>query len=149
MAQIINTYSELMTEIVTITQSHTSVSTADSGVLDNANWGEVNYPLVFFVCTSAEILPNEIAYNMLMIVGDLINEDLLQQTAKQSAMFEITKDMIAYFLNGNVNNEYNINPDSIISEPFVDRFPDLVTGWQTTFKITLPYDNSGCDLPFE
>jgi len=31
----------------------------------------------------------------------------------------------------------------------VDNLPDLTAGYQTNFTIKIPYNNSGCELPFD
>lgn len=64
-------------------------------------------------------------------------------------MYEITKDIMSYLINGDYDHPWTINEESIISTPFVDNLPDLVSGFQTNFTIIVPYDNSACELPFD
>jgi hypothetical protein len=143
------TYKQLTDKLVQIADAHYSVAYADAGVLENLNYGDINYPLVFFINQSVEITFNEARYNMIMLVGTFTNQNLLQQTKVQSDMFEITKDIVAYLTNGEYEAPWEIVEDSIISIPFVDNLPDLTAGYQTNFTIRLPYNNSGCELPFD
>jgi hypothetical protein len=143
------TYNDLINRLVQIANAHYSVAYADAGVLENLNYGQINYPLVFFINQSVEIRQNEARYNIIMLVGTFTNQNLLQQTKIQSDMFEITKDIVAYLINGDYNHSWEINEESIISTPFVDNLPDLTTGYQTNFTIILPYDNGACELPFD
>jgi hypothetical protein len=143
------TYKQLTDRLVQIAGAHYNVAYADAGVLENLNFGDINYPLVFFINQSVEITFNESRYNMIMLVGTFTDQNLLQQTKVQSDMFEITKDIVAYLTNGEYQAPWQIVEDSIISIPFVDNLPDLTAGYQTNFTIKLPYNNSGCELPFD
>jgi len=143
------TYKQLTDTLVQIANAHYSVAYADAGVLENLNYGDINYPLVFFINQSVEIRNNEARFNMIMLVGTFTNQNLLQQTKIQSDMYEITKDIIAYLINGDYNSPWDMIEDSIISSPFVDNLPDLTAGYQTNFTIILPYDNGACELPFD
>lgn len=143
------TYKQLTDKLIQIANAHYSVAYADAGVLENLNFGDINYPLVFFINESIEITSNDARYNMIMLVGTFTNQNLLQQTKVQSDMYEITKDIMAYLINGDYDHPWTIVEESIISTPFVDNLPDLTAGYQTNFTIILPYDNSGCDLPFD
>ena len=142
------TYQTLIQRLTTIAGAHINVATSDAGVLETLNYGEINYPLVFFVCDTTEIRPNEMYYNMIMLVCDIVDERLLQQTTIQSKMLEITKDIIAYLTNGDFDHPWTIDETSMIITPFVDNLPDLTAGWQTNFTIKVDYNNNGCDLPF-
>jgi hypothetical protein len=143
------TYKQLTDTLVKIADAHYSVAYADAGVLENLNYGDINYPLVFFINESVEIRLNEARYNMIMLVGTFTNQNLLQQTKVQSDMYEITKDIVAYLINGEFDHPWIIDEESIVSTPFVDNLPDLTAGYQTNFTIRLPYNNSGCELPFD
>jgi hypothetical protein len=142
------TYKTLIERLTAIASSHISIATSDAGVLETLNYGEITYPLVFFVCDTTEIRPNEMYYNMIMLVCDIVDERLLQQTTIQSNMLEITKDIIGYLINGDVDSDWIIDETSMIITPFIDNLPDLTAGWQTNFTIKVPYNNTGCDLPF-
>lgn len=142
------TYENLIEKLTKIGKAHYNVRTSDAGVLESLNYGEIEYPLVFFVCDTVEFTPNETRYNMIMLVADVIDDRLLQQTLKQSNMLEITKDIISHLLNGNEEYPWIIDETSMTLQPFVDNLPDLTAGWQTNFTIRTPFDNSGCDLPF-
>lgn len=141
-------YKQLTDTLTKIAGAHYNVALSDCGILENLNYGGIKYPLVFFINTSVEIRNNETRYNMIMLVGDLTNQELLQQTKIQSDMYEITKDIMSYLINGDFEHPWTIVEDSIISTPFVDNLPDLVSGFQTIFTIIVPFDNSGCELPF-
>lgn len=142
-------YETLIEKLTKIGNAHYNVRTSDAGVLESLNYGEIQYPLVFFVCDTVEFTPNETRYNMIMLVADVIDDRLLQQTQKQSNMLEITKDIISYLINGQAEFEWIIDEASMTLQPFVDNLPDLTAGWQTNFTIRTPFDNSGCDLPFD
>jgi hypothetical protein len=143
------TYETLINRLTKIGDAHYNVRTSDSGVLESLNYGEIEYPLVFFVCDTVEFTPNESRYNMIMLVGDIVDDRLLQQTQKQSNMLEITKDIISYLINGNEEADWIIDETSMTLQPFVDNLPDLTAGWQTNFTIRIPFNNSGCELPFD
>jgi formaldehyde-activating enzyme involved in methanogenesis len=143
------TYKQLTDQLVKIASAHYNVAHSDAGVLENLNYGGVEYPLVFFINQSVEITPNEANYNMIMLVANFVDNNLLQQTMVQSNMLEITKDIISYLLNGNYDADWILDDTSIVSTPFVDNLPDLTAGYQTNFRIRLPFDNSGCDLAFD
>jgi hypothetical protein len=143
------TYKQLTDTLTQIASAHYNVAYSDAGVLENLNYGTIEYPLVFFVNQSVEFTPNEANYNMIMLVADFVDSNLLQQVQVQSNMLEITKDIISYLLNGNFDAPWIINEASIVTTPFVDNLPDLTSGWETRFTIRLPFDNTGCDLPFD
>lgn len=143
------TYKQLTDTLTRIASAHYNVAYSDAGVLENLNYGSIEYPLVFFVNQSVEFTPNEANYNMIMLVANFVDTNLLQQTTVQSNMLEITKDIIAYLINGDYDAPWTINETSIVSNPFVDNLPDLTSGWQTNFQIRLPFNNTGCDLPFD
>jgi hypothetical protein len=143
------TYEKLIEMLNKIGGAHYNVRTSDAGVLESLNYGEIEYPMVFFVCDTVEFTPNETRYNMIMLVGDVVDDRLLQQTVKQSNMLEITKDIISHLINGNHDYEWIIDEASMTLQPFVDNLPDLLAGWQTNFTIKTPFDNGGCSLPFD
>lgn len=143
------TYDDLTKTLIQIAEAHYNVAYSDAGIVENLNHGQINYPLVFFINQNVTYDTNVMNYNMLMIVGAQTNENLLQQTKIQSDMLEITKDIMAYLINGDYNLPWIIDQSSINSVPFVDNFPDLVTGYQTSFVIELPYDNTGCLNTFD
>jgi hypothetical protein len=142
------TYQTLIQRLTTIAGAHINVASSDAGVLETLNYGEISYPLVFFVCDTTEIRPNEMYYNMIMLVCDIVDDRLLQQTTIQSKMLEVTKDIISYLINGDFDHPWTIDETSMIITPFVDNLPDLTAGWQTNFTIKVDYNNNGCDLPF-
>lgn len=143
------THKQLMAELSQIAQAHYNVRTGDAGVLENLNYGSVQYPLVFFVTDSIEFTPNEMNYNIIMLVADIVDDRYLQQTLIVSNMLEITKDILAYLINGDFDHEWIVDDASILSTPFVDNLPDLTAGIQTTLRIRLPFNNTGCELPFD
>ena len=142
------THKDLMAQLSQIAQAHLNVRTGDAGVLENLNYGEIKYPLVFFVTDFIEFTPNQKTYNIIMLVADIVDERYLQQTLIVSNMLEITKDIISYLINGKFDHPWIIDTSSIVSTPFVDNLPDLCAGTQTTFRLKLPFDDSGCELPF-
>jgi hypothetical protein len=143
------TYAELVNRLRTIAKAHYNVGTSQAGVLESLNYGEITYPLVFFVSDTVEFTVNETRYNMIMLVADICDEHLLQQTTIQSAMLEITKNILSYLINGNANSDWIFDENSVRVQPFVDNLPDLTAGWQTNFTIRCPFNNTGCDLPID
>jgi predicted XRE-type DNA-binding protein len=142
------TYKELTDTLVNIAQSHYNVRTSDTGLLNSVDFGRVQYPLVFFTNDTTEFRSNEIRYNFIMLIADIVDDNVLQQNQKLSNLMEITKDIISYLINGDFNADYTLDETSIVTNPFWDNLPDLTVGWETRFSITIDYDNSGCNLPF-
>jgi hypothetical protein len=142
------TYKQLTDTLISISSAHYNVAYSDAGVLENLNYGDINYPLVFFINQNITYQINTMTYNMIMLVGNFTNENLLQQTKIQSDMLEVTKDIISFLINGDYNLPWTVDENTITSTPFVDNLPDLITGYQTNFSLILPYDNSGCIQSF-
>jgi predicted ATP-dependent Lon-type protease len=91
---------------------------------------------------------NSNEYKMIMLVGDLCDEKVAQQTNVQSNMLGITQDIVNKLLILSETSEvYQIIPESISSKPFIDNLPDLVAGWETSFTMRLKF-NTECTLPF-
>jgi len=143
------TYDQLTKDLVQIANAHLNVASADAGVIENLNYGNIQYPLVFFINRNINFQPNELQYNMSMLTCTFTNENLLQQNKVLSDMNEISKDIIAYLINGDYNLPWSIDENSITSTPFVDNFPDLVSGFQTDFTIRMKFDNTGCLETFD
>lgn len=141
-------YKELTDALVNIAKSHYNVRSADTGLLNNVDFGEVQYPFVFFTNDTTEFRKNQLRYNFIMLVADIVDDNRLQQEIKLSNLHEITKDIVSYLINGNFNAEYEIDDTSIVTNPFWDNLPDLTCGWETRFSITLDYNDTGCNLPF-
>jgi hypothetical protein len=139
-------YNQIVTKLKTTAQSHINVVTADAGVLESLNWGEIKYPLVMMVMQPGSFEINKIVYNVSMVVADVVDQ-LLQQIPKQSAMFEIGRDVITYLINDSTTLDYDLVEESVVFTPFVDNFPDLCAGIQFDFQITTIYKKS-CNLPF-
>lgn len=140
-------YQDIVTKLKTTAADHINVVTADAGVLESLNWGEIKYPLVMMVMQPGNFEINKIVYNVSMVVADVVDDQLLQQVTKQANMFEIGRDVITKLINDSVTEPYDINEDSVTFTPFVDNFPDLTAGIQFDFQITTIY-KKGCILPF-
>lgn len=140
-------FNDIITKLKTTAQAHMNVVTTDAGVLESLNWGENNYPLVFFVCQPSRFEVNKIRYRITMVCADIVDDQPLQQIIKQSNMFDVGTDILTKLINDSQNAAYDIDETTIAFQPFVDSFPDLAAGFQFDFDMTTIY-NKDCILPF-
>lgn len=140
-------YAQLITYLKNLAASHLNVVYSEAGYVENLNWGENNYPMVMFVCQPGTFTVNKIRYNMTMIVADIMDDAVLQQTTKQSNMFDIGSNIISKILIDSQTNTFDLLEDSVIFTPFTDNLPDLCTGFQFDFVIEVQ-NKHNCDLPF-
>lgn len=131
-----------------IGQAHNSINYSEYGVLENLNFGEITYPITFFVVTNVERIKSEKHYNIVMLVCDLVDDDVLQQHTIHNQTLKITDDIVQYLKLNDPTMPWDIVTDSIISTPFIDKLPDYVAGWQTEFKFIVAASMQGCELPF-
>mgnify|MGYP001765697917 CR=1 FL=1 len=141
-------YEEVIDKLKTIAAAHYNVAQVDAGVLEHVVYKTNQYPLVFFITNLAEITETSIRYQIIMLVADKSNIEVSQQIEVQSDAFEITKDIVAYLLNGDYTSPWYAI-ENVVSEPFVDNLGDILSGWSTTLNITVKFNSNGCELPFD
>jgi hypothetical protein len=142
-------YNDLVTYLKTTAAAHFNVVYAEAGYVEDLNWGENNYPLVMFVCQPGTFNVNKINYNFTMIVADVMDDTVLQPVVKQSNMFDIGRDIINQILLDSqpTSATFDLLEDTVVFTPFTDNLPDLCTGFQFDFVISVKNIND-CVLPF-
>jgi hypothetical protein len=142
-------YKEITDKLKAVAGAHINVVSTDAGYLENLNWGEGKYPLVMFVSQPSTFDQNKQNFNFTMVVGDIMDENKLQQTEKQSNMHQIGMEILLRLIEDSYHEPYQLPEDNITFTFFIDDLPDLCAGCQFDFTITVPFKNVDCYLPFK
>jgi hypothetical protein len=125
---------------------------------DNPQYQSPYYPLMYVVPSDVQTQINEngssyMNYTFNVIIADIIERDLENQTDVLSDTLQILDDVISQFRLsvtqslGNFNNLYYLD-DNVDCTPFLEKYDDLLGGWSGLFnvKVMMPLDR--CDAAF-
>ena len=111
------------------------------------------YPLLYVVPGEVQQNFGFMNYSFTIIVADIIERDLSNQTDILSDTNQIMDDVIGQFrlsVNdalGNFNNEYYLD-DDIICTPFLEKYDDLLGGWTADLNIEVKIPLNRCAAAF-
>jgi hypothetical protein len=121
---------------------------------ENINDNSPVYPLLYVVPQNVSQNMQYTNYEFLVIVMDILEEDLSNQTDVLSDTNQILDDIISQFrlsvtdALGNFNKDYYLN-NPIVCSPFLEKYADYVGGWSATLKIEVMTPVDRCDAAFE
>jgi hypothetical protein len=108
---------------------------------------EMKYPYVHLVPQPATLDGKSTVFDFDLIVMDLAKDQLGLEERTQSAMLEITRDIIAFYTNTTWEAwRFNIQLP-VVSTPFVENFQNSVAGWTTQIKLVAITPLSNCENP--
>ena len=108
---------------------------------------EIKYPYVHLVPQGATLDGKSTVFDFDFIVMDLAKDQLGLEERTQSAMLEITRDIVAkYTLTTWDEWRFNLQLP-VQSTPFVEEFQNSVAGWTSQFKIVAITPISNCENP--
>jgi len=120
---------------------------------DNTEFQSPYYPLMYVVPNDVVQKFNFMEYKFDIIVADIIQRDLANQTDVLSDTNQIMDDIISQFrlsvtqALGNFNNEYYLD-NPITCVPFIEQYEDLLGGWTATLNIQVMTSLNRCDAAF-
>lgn len=121
---------------------------------ENTQFQSPYYPLMYVVPGEVIQKFNYMEYTFDVIVADIIQRDLSNQTDVLSDTNQIMDDIISQFrlsVNnslGNYNNEYYLD-NPIVCVPFIEKYDDLLGGWTATLNIQVMVPLNRCDAAFD
>jgi hypothetical protein len=121
---------------------------------DNPNFQAPIYPLLYVVPGEVQQNFGYMNYTFTIIVSDIIERDLANQTDVLSDTNQILDDIISQFRLsvsdslGNFNNEYYLD-ESIVCTPFLEKYDDLLGGWTAELPIEIRIPLNRCDAAFD
>ena len=108
---------------------------------------EIKYPYVHLVPQPATLNGRSTIFDFDMVVMDLAKDTEELETFAQSAMLEITRDIIAQYTN-TTWDQWRFNLEMpVVAQPFVENFVNSVSGWTSQIKIEAITPISNCENP--
>jgi hypothetical protein len=108
---------------------------------------EIKYPYVHLVPQPAVLNGRSTIFDFDMVVMDLAKDTEELETFAQSAMLEITRDIIAQYTN-TTWDQWRFNLEMpVTSTPFVENFVNSVSGWTSQIRIEAITPISNCENP--
>jgi len=121
---------------------------------ENTHFQAPYYPLLYVVPGEVEQNFGFMNYSFTIIVSDIIERDLSNQTDVLSDTNQILDDIIGQFRLsvtdslGNFNNEYYLD-DAVVCTPFLEKYDDLLGGWTAELNIEVKVPLNRCDAAFD
>jgi len=120
--------------------------------MDVENNTTANYTKMYVVPGNVNLNENAIQYNFSIVICDIINADLSNQSDVMSDTLEIVKDIFTILYQsytasfGGFTNYYEPlwSPPAT---PFLEAYEDLLGGWALNIVIEQPFDYNECVLP--
>lgn len=107
----------------------------------------IKYPYVHLVPQPSQLGASSTIFEFDMIVMDLAKDQLGLEERTQSAMLEITRDIVAYFTR-TTWPEFRFNMIlPITTTPFVEEFQNSCSGWTSQISIEAMTPLSNCENP--
>lgn len=147
-----STYRNVVESLRKAIESHPGVKTFRVGppssieMPDNEK-PEIKYPYVHLIPQNAEISGGATIFDFDLVVMDLAKDQLGLEERTQSAMLEVTRDILAkYTLTSWETWRFNMQMP-VNSTPFTENFVNSVSGWTTQIKIEAITPLSNCENP--
>lgn len=142
------TFENITNLILNIGRSDRQLKYCGSGEiwrLDAEMKNDQTYPKLWVVPTLSTIREQSAEFNFQLIVFDLVQDGLGNQTAVLSDTWGILNDIVKT-VKYNAGSDYNIINDPTLN-PFTERFTDDVSGWSCDIVMEVAMDNSDCTMP--
>jgi len=147
-----STYKNVVESLRSAIESHIGIKTFIVGppstieIPDDDNI-VIKYPYVHLISQSATIGKGSTIFDFDLIVMDLAKDQSGLEERTQSAMLEITRDIISkYTLTSWPTWRFNMKIP-IVSTPFVEGFKNSVSGWTSQIQIEALTPLSNCENP--
>jgi hypothetical protein len=121
--------------------------------VDNSHFNSPIFPLLYVVPGDVQQKFGFMEYSFTIIVMDIIERDLSNQTDVLSDTNQMMDDIISQFrlsVNaslGNFNSKYYLqNP--VVCVPFLEKYSDLTGGWTAQINIEVPNSLDRCNAAF-
>jgi hypothetical protein len=120
---------------------------------DNTQFQSPYYPLLYVVPNDVIQKFGYMQYSFDVIVADVVQRDLLNQTDVLSDTNQILDDIISQFRLsvedslGNFNKEYYLDTP-ITCTPFIEQYDDMLGGWTAKLLIEVMTPLNRCDAAF-
>jgi hypothetical protein len=146
------TYNNVMDALTCVAYSHGMVYSISTGNIEEIDTsGAVKYPLVHIVPNEVVAGTNTLTFNFNILAMDLVQVDESNEQEVLSDTLSILTDIIAQYRQG---GELQIYPDNkgvfaqvdedITIEPFTEHLDNVVSGWNASFSIEIPYQYKAC-----
>jgi uncharacterized delta-60 repeat protein len=120
---------------------------------ENVTYNPPIFPLMYVIPTDVQQNMNYTNYQFNVVVMDIIDRDLENQTDVLSDTNQILDDIISQFRLsvtdslGNFNKDYYLD-SPVICTPFLEKYPDLCGGWNAVLNIQVMTPIDRCDAAF-
>jgi hypothetical protein len=120
---------------------------------DNPNFQAPVFPLMYVVPANVEQRLTHMVYQFNVIILDIIERDLSNQTDVLSDTNQILDDVISQFRLsvtnslGNFNKQYYLQTP-VTCNPFIEKYTDLCGGWSGLLNIEVIIPLNRCDAAF-
>jgi len=120
---------------------------------DNPNFQSPVFPLMYVVPANVEQRLTHMVYQFNVIILDIIERDLSNQTDVLSDTNQILDDVISQFRLsvtnslGNFNKQYYLQTP-VTCNPFIEKYTDLCGGWSGLLSIEVMTPLNRCDAAF-
>ena len=120
---------------------------------DNPHYQSPYYPLLYVIPDNVFQEFGDMRYTFNVIVADIIERNLDNQTDVLSDTNQILDDIIGQFrlsVNdalGNFNEKYYLN-NPVVCRPFLEKYDDLLGGWVAKMDILVPNALDRCNAAF-
>ena len=121
---------------------------------DNPNYQAPVFPLMYVVPANVEQRLTHMVYQFNVIILDIIERDLSNQTDVLSDTNQILDDVISQFRLsvrdslGNFNKEYYLQTP-VTCNPFIEKYTDLCGGWSGLLNVEVMIPLNRCDAAFD
>lgn len=151
--QINSSYNNVIDALKCVAITHGMVNNVSSGDADEIDIAGNNvYPLVHIVPQQVVANVKAITYNFSVLVMDLVKHDDRNEQQVLSDTLQIILDIISQYKHGLMlgvkqnDSVYAQSDDKDFSvEPFTERFDNVVSGWNCSFNLQVPYNYYACD----
>ena len=146
------TYNNVIDALSCVAYSHGMVHSISTGNIEEIDTsGAVEYPLVHIVPNEVVAGTNALTFNFNILVMDLVQVDDSNEQDVLSDTLGIMTDIIAQYKQG---GQLQIYPDNkgvfaqvdedITIEPFTEHLDNVVSGWNASFSIEIPFQYKAC-----
>ena len=150
-------YKQLLTYFSSIAYHHEQIRSFGFGdmtqiTMDVTTQKSPLYPRLYLVPDSVQFNQNHIHYNFNVLVIDKINNDLSNQEEVLSDTLEIAQDIWTTFYQSYTYQSGNFSQIVVGDwqsqvQSFIERFDDVLGGWNLSLRLDAPFDYSKCGLP--
>lgn len=146
------TYNNIIDSLTCVAFSHGMVHAISTGNIEEIDTsGAVKYPLVHIVPNEVIAGTNTLTFNFNMLAMDLVQVDESNEQDVLSDTLSIITDIIAEYKHGGQLQIYPNNKgvyaqidEDITIEPFTEYLDNVVSGWNASFSIEIPYQYKAC-----